>query len=136
ARELKKLLARASPLGGDVYTYGLVPHRGGGVVHFIAGDDASALQGYHDRRVCVILDEFQGGDDELLEAAFANISGGDSALLVTGNPLAFGTPFHALFQKNAPGWWKRRVSAEEVIADPTYPLIPGLVTAKWVNQMR
>lgn len=136
AKELKKMLAVAPALGGDVYSYGLVTNRHAGVVNFISGDDASALQGYHDRRVVVILDEFQGSDDELLEAAFANISGGDSTLIVTGNPLQFGTPFHRLFTSGAPGWWRRRVNAEEVLADSAQGAIHGLVTKKWVDQMR
>jgi phage terminase large subunit len=136
AKELKKMLAVAPALGGDVYSYGLVTDRHVGVVNFIGGDDASALQGYHDRRVVVILDEFQGSDDELLEAAFANISGGDSSLIVTGNPLQFGTPFHRLFTSGAPGWWRRRVSAEEVLADPAHDAIHGLVTKNWIDQMR
>jgi len=41
-----------------------------------------------------------------------------------------------VFQRNAPGWWKRRIDAQEVLADPAYPDIPGLVTKAWIDNLR
>lgn len=138
-RELRRILAHAPLVGGDLYGYGFVPDAGEGILYFFGGDaSVSASQGYHGRKVVVLLDEFQGNEDGgLLEAALANIAGGDaSSLIVCGNPLTWGTPFHMLFTKSTPGWWKRRVSASEVLADAEYQRIPGLVTKKWVETMR
>jgi hypothetical protein len=135
-RELARLLRQAPAIRGNLYSYGFVSTEGRGVIYFVAADDVNALQGYHDERVVVILDEFQGQGDDALDAALANVAGGNSQLIVTGNPLEYGTAFHGIFQRHNPAWWKRRVDAFEILRDPAYSLIPGLVTKSWVDNVR
>ena len=62
------------------------------------------LQGYHSRKMLIILEEAgEIGYRLWTEATGAITSGGDARILAIGNPLDTGTPFHAACQPRS-GW--------------------------------
>ena len=137
SRELKKILSRARGVSGRIYNYGFVPDVGDGRIFFLSGDAISSLQGYHHTQgVTQLIDEGQSDEDGvIIEAGFANAAGGHSQLVIAGNPLQFIGAFHALFRRGDDHWWKRQISALDVIDDPEYARIPGLVKKSWVAMM-
>jgi hypothetical protein len=134
--QLKKLLNR-SPLEGEVFVYGCVPSIGAGQIIFTPVGDASSLQGYHSETgVLFIGDEFQSDDGETLTAADVVTVDDRSAIVILCNPIRHGGSAYAIFQiPDAPPkfpcpWWRRQVSAFEVVDDPAHPHILGLVTRR------
>jgi hypothetical protein len=140
--QLKRLLDR-SPLEGEVFVYGASPAVGDGMIVFTPPNDPSALQGYHSPNgVCCLIDEAQSDDGQVLEAAEVITIDDQSAIVMFGNPVRFGGSFHSVFQlpdepPKAPcAWWRRQVSAFEIVRDPAHPYILGLITEKKIKELR
>jgi hypothetical protein len=135
---LKRLLDQGELKGSvELFVFGCsVP--GGGMIAFTPLADVNSSQGWHhEAGLLELLDEFQHADG-MLESAFANTTTQKSAVVVAGNPTRMSGDFANIFrlQEEQCIWWRRRVSAAELMADPNYDLIPGLIDEAGVKGFR
>ncbi|HEY3998171.1 MAG TPA: hypothetical protein VGO93_04860 [Candidatus Xenobia bacterium] len=103
-----------------------------------SSDNPTAVQGLHEaRNVLFIEDEAAGMDPDVVEA-FAGITAApNSRHLKIGNPTTTSGPFYDAFHKDADRWNLIHIDAEEtpnVLA--RREIVPGLVTFDWVEDVR
>lgn len=110
-------------------------------------DIVSSFQGTRKRRTLVGLDEMGGLPEDLLTAAEAVTTGGDTRLFGIGNPDRRGTLFHRVFTQKqyADDWNLFTISAYDlptVTGENVYPddpekqeamLTSGMTTLKWIQ---
>ena len=103
----------------------------------LSADGADQFQGFHCENVLVVVDEAEGVDEEIYEAVEAVMTSGNPRLLLIGNPTRTDGSFHRAFHEEAGIYRTFTISALEspnVTAGEVK--IPGLVTAKWVEERR
>jgi hypothetical protein len=134
---LERLVARIEDLPDDtaVYNHGITFDAGGAVILATAAD-VNAMQGHHGETLCIVADEAQHLDDDQLVALQSCVVADDNWLVLTGNALNLGGPFHRVATTADPSWRQTKVSALEVLADPEAEHIRGLVTKKGVGNIR
>lgn len=98
-------------------------------------DDPEAAQGFHSRRVLLVIDEAAGFPQDVFDSLEGALSGEGSRLLTIGNPT---DPTSVLGRESrAAGVNKIQISAFDtpnVAAGKS--LIPGLVTQEWVEDKK
>lgn len=134
---LERLVARIEELPDDtaVYNHGITFDAGGAVILATAGD-VPAMQGHHGEKLLLVADEASHLDDDQLVALQSCVVADDNWLVLTGNALNLGGPFHRVATTADPSWQRTKVTALEVIDDPEAQHIPGLVTKKGVDNIR
>jgi hypothetical protein len=99
--------------------------------------DPTNLQGYHEGRVLVVVDEAAGVEAPIYEAINGLLAGGDSACLLIGNPIESSGPFYEAASN--PRWKCIPISAFDTpnlqAPDGEVPY-PKLVTKQWVEERR
>lgn len=133
-REIRSAFAHAN-LQGELFELALRVDRDSniGIVGFTASS-ASALQGWHARRVLCVITEAQGVESFAYEAMHACATGPDDRMLCVGNPLHPSGEFYAITRRDT--WHSIRVSAEEhpnVIAGRQ--VIAGGISQSFVDRM-
>jgi hypothetical protein len=99
--------------------------------------DPTNLQGYHEGRVLVVVDEAAGVEPNIFEAISGLLAGGDSAALLIGNPIESSGPFYEAAQN--PRWKCINISAFDtpnLLAPEGVVPYPKLVTREWVEERR
>ncbi len=132
-RELKRWV-RAAKLPCSVYNHG-VETPNGGVILVLSPAEMEAAAGQHDPEMVVIVDEASALEDDIFEALMGNAVSERNRLVLLGNPLRASGPF-ATALRAAQGWWKRFVTAAEVMADANYANIAGLISKPGVDALR
>jgi phage terminase large subunit len=104
----------------------------------LASDQAEALQGHHAARVFVVVDEASGVEEEMFGAIEGLLAGGETKLLLLGNPLRTSGTFFDAFGKDAAEWELITISAYDTPAF-TGEKVPRavarqLVSKKWVER--
>lgn len=74
-------------------------------------DVPEALQGIHAERVLVVVDEASGVEEAMFEAIEGLLAGGDSRLLLIGNPLRTSGTFFDAFNSRRDEWHTLTISA-------------------------
>jgi hypothetical protein len=103
--------------------------------HYALGfstDDPDAAQGFHGRRVLVVVDEAAGYDRSVFDALEGALSGEGSRLLTIGNPTDPGSVLGT--ESKSAGTRKIQIGAADtpnVTAGRV--IVPGLVTREWVE---
>ena len=115
----------------------------------ISTNDANRLQGHHAEHVLIIADEAPGIDENFWPAVEGILSGGDSRLMLLGNPTVSSGYFYDAFGRNRSLWTTFSISAfdtpnlvgvtlEQLLAMPDGMLdddpCPYLVTRRWVKE--
>lgn len=98
-------------------------------------DEPTNVQGFHAKRVMVVIDEASGVDKEIVESLEGAISGDDCRMVMVGNPLTPTGAFYEAFK--SPAWHKISISCLEhpnVIEGKE--IIPGMVTRGWVEDKK
>jgi len=78
-----------------------------GAKNFIMGlstADAGRLQGHHSANLLVIVDEASAIDVTFWPSIEGTLAGGDSRLIIAGNPTVVGGPFYDAFGRNRAAW--------------------------------
>jgi hypothetical protein len=132
---LERLIRRVEGVPHDIYSYGVNFSNAGCVVLANAGD-VNAMQGAHGETLVIVADEAQALSAEQLAALQGCTVSDDNWLVLMGNPLGIGTPFHRVCVTSDPSWHRSKVTALEVINDPEAVHIRGLITAKGINNLR
>jgi phage terminase large subunit len=132
-RELKRWV-RAARLPCDVYHHGLETPNGG-LVLVLSPAEMEAAAGQHDPDLIVIVDEASALEDPIFQALMGNVVSERNRLVMLGNPLRASGPF-ATALRATQGWWRRTITAAEVMADAAHARIPGLISAAGVNALR
>ncbi len=98
-------------------------------------DEPTNVQGFHARRVMVVIDEASGVDQEIVESLEGAISGDDCRMVMVGNPL---TPTGAFYQAfKSPAWHKVSISClEHPNVVEGKEIIQGMVTREWVEDKK
>ncbi len=99
--------------------------------------DPTNLQGYHEGRVLVVVDEAAGVEAPIYEAINGLLAGGDSACLLIGNPIESSGPFYEAASN--PRWKCIPISAFDtpnLLAPDGEVPYPKLVTKEWVEERR
>lgn len=138
-KEISKLYHQARiPLGGELLsmTYRLDENA---FIIGIATDDPEKIQGFHSENILVIVDEAAGIDDPIMESIESILAGGNTRLLMLGNPSRLEGHFYRAFTDKVESqiYKKFTISALEtpnVVQGKV--VIPGLVTREWVEQRR
>ncbi len=131
---MRRWLNRADTLQADLYQHGLVLPTGAALVVATPGQMESAA-GWHDTRLTIIIDGSSALDDDIFEALLGNVVGEGNRLVLLGNPLRMQGCF-AKTHRPESEWWKRAVTAAEVMADPAASLIRGIITKAGVDRLR
>jgi phage terminase large subunit len=104
----------------------------------ISTDEVEALQGFHGSRVLVIVDEASGVDEAMFSAIEGLLAGGDTRLLLLGNPLRTSGTFFDAFGKDRDDWHQITISAFDT---PNFTgekvsreVRKRLVSRKWVER--
>jgi phage terminase large subunit len=134
---LERLVARIDELPDDpaVYNYGITFPEGGAIL-LASAADVNAMQGHHGETLCIVADEAQHLDDDQLVALQSCVVADSNWLVLTGNALNLGGPFHRVATSADPSWHRTKVTALEVIDDAEAMHIRGLVTKKGVDNIR
>ena len=134
---LERLVGRIEELPDDtaVYNHG-VTFPNGGVILLATAADVSAMQGHHGETLCIVADEAQHLEDEQLVALQSCVVGDTNYIVLTGNALNLGGPFHRVATSADPSWHQTRVTALDVLEDPEAQYIPGLVSKRGVDNIR
>ena len=93
------------------------------------------IQGFHEARVLVVIDEAPGVAAEIYEAISGLLASEDVACLLIGNPIEASGPFYDRFQSE--DWTGIPISSFDtpnLVAGHT--VNPKLVTARWVEERR
>jgi diguanylate cyclase (GGDEF)-like protein len=133
-RELRRWIDRAAALECDVYQHGILLPSGAALIITTPGQ-MEAAAGFRDKRLSIFVDEASALDDELFEALMGNIISDGNRLVLLGNPLRMEGCF-AKTHRPGSEWWRRTVTAEEVINDPNAALIKGIITKAGVDRLR
>jgi hypothetical protein len=133
-RELKRWINRAPTLSCDVYQHSIVLANGAALIIATPGQ-MEAAAGYHDARLTILIDEASALDDDLFEALMGNTISEGNRLVLLRNPLRMEGAF-AKTHRPGSEWWRRAVTADEVINDPNAPLIKGIMTWQGVHRLR
>jgi hypothetical protein len=134
-RELRRWLERANNLEATIYQHGVLLPSGAALIVATPGQMESAA-GYHDEKLSIFIDESSALDDEIFESLMGNVIADGNRLVLLGNPLRMEGCFAKTHRTESADWWKRQVTAAEVIADPSAHLIRGIITAGGVNKLR
>jgi hypothetical protein len=134
---LERIVARIEELPDDtaVYNYGITFPEGGAIL-LASAADVNAMQGHHGETLIIVADEAQHLDDEQLVALQSCVVADNNWLILTGNALNLGGPFHRVATSADPSWHQTKVTALEVIDDAEAVHIRGLVTKKGVDNIR
>jgi phage terminase large subunit len=102
-------------------------------------DTPEALQGHHGERVLVLVDEASGLDEAIYEAAEGLLAGGDTKLLLLGNPLRTSGSFYDAFTSRRDEFHRLSISAFDTPAW-TGEKVPRalrrkLVSRKWAERL-
>jgi len=103
----------------------------------ISVSDPVNMQGFHEGRVLVIVDEAAGVEAPIFDAVEGLVAGGDSAVLLIGNPIESSGPFYEACQN--PRYDCIPISAFDtpnLNAPPGEIPYPKLVTREWVEGRR
>jgi len=132
--EVRNAFHRVTDLPGDLYGTTLRVEGAGGVIGMTSAD-ASRLTGFHHPNgVLVIVTEAQGCEALVFEAALANTTGDEDAVLAVGNPLS---PSGRFFEITRSGRWRTfKVSAfDHPNVAQGEEVIPGAVTRAFIQRM-
>lgn len=133
--EVRPAFTSTPRLPGDLYETALRVEGTGGIIGMTSAD-ASKLTGFHHPAgVLVLITEAQGVENLVFEAAAANTTGKEDAILAVGNPLAPVGRFFDITRRQR--WRTFKVSAFDhpnVVEDRE--VIPGAVTRAWIEYMR
>jgi hypothetical protein len=134
---LERLVGRIEELPDDtaVYNHG-VTFANGGVILLATAADVNAMQGHHGETLLIVADEAQHLEDEQLVALQSCVVGDTNWIVLTGNALNLGGPFHRVATTGDLSWHQTRVTALDVLDDPEAQYIPGLVSKKGVDNIR
>ena len=95
-------------------------------------DEPTNVQGFHAKRVMVIIDEASGVSTDIVESLEGAISGEDCRMVMVGNPLTPTGAFYEAFK--SPAWHKITISClEHPNVTSGREVIPGMVTREWVE---
>jgi hypothetical protein len=83
-----------------------------------------------------VADEAQHLEDEQLVALQSCVVGDTNWIVLTGNALNLGGPFHRVATTGDESWQQTRVTALDVLDDPEAQHIPGLVSKRGVDNIR
>lgn len=116
----------------------------------ISTNDAAKLSGHHAENLLVIIDEAPGVDPDFFPAIEGILSGGNTKLLMLGNPVTTSGPFYDAFTRNRANWRLFSISAfdcpnlegvslEKLLAMPDAELdsnepYPFLIRKRWVRE--
>ena len=132
-REIRAVFGLCPQLPGELFEQSLRidDARQTGILAFTA-NEASRWQGLHHPQLMVVIDEGQGCEPDVFEAAAACQP---ERLLVIGNPLRCTGDFYRISQSDA--WTSIKLSAEDHpnVADGGGLAIPGGITHEWMEQM-
>ena len=93
--------------------------------------------GHHGETLCIVADEAQHLDDEQLVALQSCVVADTNWIVLTGNALNIGGPFHRVCDERRPVVAADPASRRStVLDDPEAAHIPGLVTKKGVDNIR
>ena len=130
-RELRMAFSRATELPGTLFEESLrIDDRESGIYAFTASD-ASRWQGIHHEHLLIVLDEAQGLEPEIYEAAVACVP---ERTLALGNPLKPIGDFYRICHSDS--WRSVKIAADDhpnIVENR--PVIPGGPTAEWVQTM-
>jgi hypothetical protein len=114
-------------LGADWFAVGL------------SADQTEAIQGFHGSRVLVIIDEASGVDEAIFEAVEGLLAGGETRLLLIGNPLRTSGTFFDAFHSRRDEWHTIAISAYDTpnLSGEKVPreLRRRLVSRRWVERL-
>jgi hypothetical protein len=133
--EIRRFFAHAPRLPGELYESELRLDRAGhaGIVGFTSRD-SSRLGGFHAPSMLIIATEAQGLEPFAWDAIHGWATSADSRVLAVGNPLAPAGPFFDLFRSS--DWETVTLSAFDTPnVQEKREVIPGMVTAEWVERM-
>jgi phage terminase large subunit len=99
----------------------------------ISTDEVEALQGFHGSRVLVIVDEASGVSEDMFSAIEGLLAGGETRLLLLGNPLRTSGSFFDSFGKDAEEWHGIQISAYST-PNFTGEVVPRAVARKLVSK--
>jgi phage terminase large subunit len=101
-------------------------------------DETEALQGFHGVRQLVIVDEASGVDESTFEAIEGVLAGGETRLLLLGNPLRTSGTFFDCFGKDRDEWHTITIAAHDTPnltgEDVPRALRRRLVSQRWVDR--
>lgn len=119
------------PLGGQLDMTSLKIDEDWYAIGF-STDEPTNVQGFHAKRVMVIVDEASGVAPDIVESLEGAISGEDCRMVMVGNPL---TPMGAFYDAfKSPAWHKITISClEHPNVVEGREIIPGMVTREWVE---
>jgi phage terminase large subunit len=115
----------------------------------LSTNDATRLQGHHADHLLIIADEAPGIEQSFWPAVEGILAGGDTLLLLLGNPTVTGGYFYDAFTRNRATWKTFTISAfdtpnlagltvEQLLALPDAALDdnshPFLTTRRWVRE--
>jgi phage terminase large subunit len=115
----------------------------------LSASDAGRLQGHHSEHLLVIIDEAPAIDPEFWPSVEGLLAGGDSRLVISGNPTVTSGPFYDAFSRNRASWECIVISAfdtenlagvslERLLAMGDAELDdnpwPFLITRRWVRE--
>lgn len=138
-REIAKLYNQAKiPLGGELLsmTYRLDETT---FAIGIATDDPEKIQGFHSENILVVVDEAAGIDDAIMDSIESIMAGGNTRLLMLGNPSRLeGHFYRAFMDKTESQLYKKYTISAFDTPNVVHKkiIIPGLVTWDWVEQRK
>jgi phage terminase large subunit len=98
-------------------------------------DDPQNVQGFHGRRVMVIIDEASGVDDEVIENLEGAVSGDNAWLIMSGNPLQARGKFFEAFSD--PSFHKITIPCRDhPNVKEGREVFPGMVTKQWCDERK
>jgi phage terminase large subunit len=115
----------------------------------LSTNDSARLQGHHAEHMLIIADEAPGITPEFWPAVEGILAGGNTRLLLLGNPTVSSGYFYDAFTRNAAHWTRFSISAfdtpnlfglslEQLLELPDAALdtdtAPYLVTRRWVRE--
>jgi hypothetical protein len=91
---------------------------------------------HHAADLLLAADEAQALNEDQLAACLGCVVSDANRLILAGNPLQVGTPFHRIATTGAGAWRQAVVDAFQVADDPEAPAMPGVVTRAGIDRLR
>lgn len=98
-------------------------------------DEPTNVQGFHAKRVMVVIDEASGVNQDIVDSLEGAISGDDCRMVMVGNPITPTGAFYGSFK--SPAWRKVTISClEHPNVVEGKEIIKGMVTREWVEDKK